>query len=319
MLNNRPIIVDCDTGRDDALALWLAIKLGHNLAGVITSYGNTNVENVTDNTAGVLSFIGADSIPVLKGCAAPSYHHKAYRDVVIPRQQASGNGLCNIIIPTKRENYQSAISIEAYADFICDIAEKQGKIDYIILGPATNFANLCQYMGDEIISVISSVTMLGGKVGDLWQKNPVADFNVICDPAAVSVVLKTALKKKFITLDSTWDISISLDDVLNLLPMGSIGNKTKEIIEKFCREFAPEPIFRFHDPSVMLLYNHSNYLEWCVDINLDENHSEYGRLYRVESGGAMVGICDYKNLDRSFLLKIMLNALDLGHASATNS
>lgn len=307
----NPIIIDCDTGRDDAMAIWLAVKLGYNIAGIVTSFGNTNVENVTANTAGVLSFIGADHVPLLKGVSEPSSIHAGYKKIVLPRQAVSGNGICNIAFPTNRPNYQTPVSIEDFASFVRQSAKEHGKIDYIILGPATNFAKLCNHMGDEIEQVINSVTMLGGKIAELWDRYPFADFNIVCDPVAVDQVLKTNLTKKFITLESTWDISMPLADIEKLFSKGTIGQKTKEIMETFCRHFAPEPIFRFHDPSVMFLYNQADYTERSVSIELDETHKDFGRLLCNDASGYKVHICNYKDLDRDQLRNQMLNTLEL--------
>lgn len=293
------------------MAIWLAIKLGYNLVGVVTSFGNTTLENVTTNTAGILSFIDADHIPLLKGVSEPSSIHAGYKNIVLPRQALSGNGLCNLEFPTTRHNHQKSTSIEEFADFMCDNAQKNGKLDYIILGPATNFAKLCKHMGDEIHDVINSVVMLGGKIDELWRLNPTADFNIICDPSSVADILQTTLTKKFITLDTTWDISISLNDIKTLMAKGKIGLKTKEIMEVFCQYFAPEPIFRFHDPSVILLYNKDDYIETSVTINLDETSREYGRLSHDESFGAKVEIYNYNSLDRISLRNKMLNLLEL--------
>ena len=78
------LVIDCDTGRDDALAIWLSILRGQPLVGVVCSYGNTSLENAAKNSENVLSLADRNDIPVYVCARAPLKNHVGFKTVVIP-------------------------------------------------------------------------------------------------------------------------------------------------------------------------------------------------------------------------------------------
>ncbi len=83
----KPFILDCDTGRDDALTIWCAIALGLPFAGAVASYGNVVMTSVLDNTARVLSLAGCDNIPLFAGASRPSATMPPMKISMAPRQR----------------------------------------------------------------------------------------------------------------------------------------------------------------------------------------------------------------------------------------
>ncbi|MGZ9108269.1 MAG: nucleoside hydrolase [Micavibrio sp.] len=287
--SSSPLIIDCDTGRDDALAIWAVLGLGQNLAGVVASYGNVPLSPVIDNSARVLTLMGRDDIPLFAGAAAPSTPHKFYEQVVLPRQEKSGNGLCNLEYPKAGRILPTPPSPEDLPENLAEnlvrIAREKGPLDYIILGPATNFAALCGVLGDSVTRYISSVTMMGGKLGDLWDATPAADFNFVCDPFAVRDVLGCGLAPRFVTLNTTWPICLNEHDVESLAGTEKIAGAARDLMLAHIRSFAPEPVFRFHDPAVIIAAtNPARFQPVKLDILCDDQSADFGRLVLKENG-----------------------------------
>ncbi len=284
-MTTAPFIIDCDTGRDDALALWAALSRGMNLAGVIASYGNVPLHNVIENTTRVLSLGGREDIPLLAGATRPTRDHLGYQKIVLPRQGTSGNGLCNLEFPVGTMPRPEAQNPEALAAHIVTIAEKSGKLDYVILGPATNFAQISAVLGARLSDYIGRVMMLGGRLGTLWDQTPAADFNIVCDPFAVRDILDRGIDIRFVTLNTTWPIALTLEQVENLNAENALAKNAQDLMIAHTRHFAPEPIFRFHDPAVMLAMHQDDLFESVsVSIDCDETSPQFGRMQEIENG-----------------------------------
>lgn len=306
-----PFIIDCDTGRDDALALWVALSRGMNLAAVIASYGNVPLDHVIENTARVLGLAGRGDIPLLAGAAQPGRDHSGYQKTVLPRQAISGNGLCNLEFPEGTIMRPTPQGPEGLAAQIIRLAEKHGKIDYVILGPATNFAQIAAALGPRLTDYIGRVTMLGGRMESLWDQTPVADFNIICDPFAVRDILDRKIRLRFITLNTTWPIALTLEQLEGLIADNALAQRAKELMIAHTRHFAPEPVFRFHDPAVMLAMDQDDCFEDVfMQIDCDEASPTFGRLM-VEKDGKAAQIHRATSETQNEILNDLLAALDL--------
>lgn len=313
----NPFIIDCDTGRDDALAIWSALSLKLHLSGVVASYGNTAVTNVTDNTARVLALGGGAHIPLFAGALQPSQTHVGFENVVVPRQKVSGNGLCNIELPRSPQPLPAPQSADALAGFITSLSKQNGKLDYIILGPATNFASVCDVLGPDIHKHINRVMMMGGKFDALWDQIPGADFNLICDPFAVRKIFEAGFAIQFVPMNVTWPIAMSLEDVENLQTTTALSKTAKDVMIAHLRDFAPEPVFRFHDPSVIHAWVEGKGFEpVTLTISCDEASPDFGRLITQGTYDAAVYRAD-ESVRRKFLNDILASlGLSLQRAAA---
>lgn len=309
-MTHNPVIIDCDTGRDDALALWSMLGLKMNLVGVVASYGNVALPQVIDNTMRVLSLAGRDDIPLLAGAAMPLRNHRAYSSIVLKRQASSGNGVCNIDYPPVKHDLPTPRSPTDLAADIVALAQHHGKLSYVILGPATNFAQICAVLGARIHDVIADVTMMGGRFDDLWAETPLADFNLVCDPDAVRAVLKCGLDMRFVALNTTWNIALPLDAVQALRGDAPLAVAARDLMVAHCRHFAPEPIFRFHDPAaVMCLCDPALFHPVQIDINVDDGGAEFGRLMTGSGFAAQLHCANDEA--RDVLLSLILKGLGL--------
>lgn len=309
----RPFIIDCDTGRDDALAIWTALSMEAPLKAVVTSYGNTTLENVTENTARVLGMFNGDRIPLWACSSIPSKEHKGYHSVVLPRQDVSGNGICNIELPAAERQTPHAMTCNSLADHIKALADEYGPLDYIILGPATNLAAAIQSMGDDVLKYISRITMMGGTLDHMWDELKQPDFNIICDPFAIQTLFDSCIEMRFVSLSTTWPIELSLDQLEALSEHGDheLSEISKEIMVTHTREFAPEPIFRFHDPAVIVAAQQDEEFEDVkLSIITDEDHKDFGRLV-YDDKGHKVGLHKANSSIRERILTTILDGLGL--------
>ncbi len=277
------MIIDCDTGRDDTLCLWLTSSLGHSLTAAATSYGNTILEDTTRNTADVLNFSDQKAVKIFPVAQGPSAPHTLTDKIVSPRQAKSGNGLCNVTFPHP-ENIDIHPDLSVRKSTFLNFLNSLKTIDYHIIGPATNFYHLYTSLGLQMKSHISSVTMLGGKMGPMWDRDPVPDFNIACDPLAVSELLGCGIDTYILPINETWDVCLHQDRIAALNPISKIAHKAKEIMLAYCHNFSPDGIFRFHDPCI--LFAQSDLLVHepaCLEIISDQNHLHFGQL--IKSSG----------------------------------
>ena len=313
----NPLIIDCDTGRDDALSIWIALALKHDLAAVIASYGNTTLDNVCENCSRVLALAGRADIPVWRGEMAPSADHSGIANVITPKQQVSGNGLCNLELPVSS---QAAITMSAdeRAEALRQIAREKGAVDYVILGPATNFAKTLAVLGDDAPQVIARVTMMGGKMDALWDEMPGADFNLACDPFAVNATLEGAacykIPARLVPMNVTWPIMLNISQLEFLIAQGDIAQTAKDLMIAHARHFAPEPVFRFHDPCVIMALSHEGaFRQTKLRMAVKEQSDDFGRLYE-DTEGVPAALFEADDALRAQLLSGILALLSIQRA-----
>ncbi len=304
----NPFVIDCDTGRDDALGIWICLNRGLPLKALVSSYGNTVLDNVVENNRRVLGLADAEKqVAIYKGRDAPLHDHKAHHDIVLPRQQISGNGLCNIDLPEPPQ----ALLPSDLDHFVENTLNNVEKLDYIITGPATNFAALLQSLGTTLTDKLGSVTMMGGKLSPFWEELPGADFNLACDPAAIQEIFDHGIPIRFVPMNATWPMALTLEEIEALEPAGAIAETSKALMIAHCKHFAPEPVFRFHDPAVIIAcLNPQGFEPARLHIELNEDSPDYGRLLPNDNGNPAF-IFNPTNADRAVFLQQMLDYLGL--------
>jgi inosine-uridine nucleoside N-ribohydrolase len=281
----RPFIIDCDTGRDDALTLWLAVNAGLPLAAVIASYGNTSLARVADNTAKVLSLAGRDDVPFLAGLEKPQRDHRLFEPVVVKRQKDSGNGLCNLEFPPSARGVVSPSMPGEMAEFLRKLAKEYGVLDYFIIGPASNFAAIAKALGGDLNNVVACITMMGGKFDPLWTEMSCPDFNMASDPYAVGEIMGLGMCMRFLPLNATWPICMTLAEIEELFPTTPLAKWAQALMIAHCLHFDRKHVFRFHDPSILLAAQMpERFSDKRLRLVLDENAEDFGRLIEDPAG-----------------------------------
>lgn len=182
MPNTKKLILDVDTGIDDAIGILLAVKSEQfDILGITTVCGNVSVDAATLNTCKVLELVEAGNIPVIKGSAtpllrAPHYEHRVHGEDGI-------GGALKDVRPKKSADAGFA------PDFIIEqVLQYSEQVTLVLTGPLTNLA-LAVKKCPELIHRVKEVIFMGGVVKDQGNVTPVAEFNTYADPEAAKLVL----------------------------------------------------------------------------------------------------------------------------------
>ena len=192
----KKVIIDVDTGIDDAMAISYAVHSPDlHVVGVTTTFGNITVEEATRNTLQVLELIGAADIPVYPGAAKP-----LVREVTAKARLFHGeNGLGNVVLPAPVASAQSQSAVQF---LISTIKENPHEITLVTVGSMTNLA-LAIMAAPEIVSLVERVVVMGGAVTVPGNRTPVAEANICADPEAASFIFQSGIPLTLVGLDVT--------------------------------------------------------------------------------------------------------------------
>ena len=194
--SKRKVIIDTDTGADDASALILAAKDPYiEIEGVTVLVGNVNLEQSTRNALMALEIAGCDA-PVYKGSADTIDGTEKIAFSVFGND---GMGDADIIHPSRQADEGNAI------DFIIDtVKANPGEIEIIALGPATNVAKAIQ-KDPEAMKNVKMIWSMGTAGLGPGNASPVAEFNVYADARAYKIMLDSGLPVTVVGLDMCGD------------------------------------------------------------------------------------------------------------------
>lgn len=207
-MNARKVIIDCDPGIDDVLALLLALRSPElDVLGITVVCGNVPTVQGGENTLKVLEFLERLDIPVYLGETRPLV--RTYVDAV---DTHGADGLGETFLPRT-----SVVSPkEGAVEFMAKTLLEQEGVSVIALGPLTNLARLAEKHPDAFSGMEELVSM-GGSYRSHGNCSPVAEYNYWCDPHAAKAVFNAfsthpALKEKhlhMIGLDVTREIVLT--------------------------------------------------------------------------------------------------------------
>ncbi|MDI3339054.1 MAG: nucleoside hydrolase [Sphaerobacter sp.] len=195
-----PILLDVDTGVDDAMAIALALRLDAvELVGVTTVAGNVTLEHTTENTRRVLAWLGAPEIPVARGMSRP---------LVRPLRTAAwvhgDTGLGGFAPPPS----PVPLSPVTAPEFMVRTArERPGEVVFVCVGPLTNLA-VALGLEPDLPRLVRRVVIMGGAFTVPGNVTPAAEFNVYVDPESAAAVARSALPITFIGLDVTHQVAL---------------------------------------------------------------------------------------------------------------
>lgn len=203
----QPVILDVDTGVDDALALLLAARHpALDLRAVTCTGGNAPLAQVVQNTLKVLDAAGAGPIPVAAG---------AHRPLLEAPQHAAAihgaDGLADLGLAASARTPEPVHAVELLRRTLTASAEP---ITLISLAPLTNIALLLR-THPEVRDRIARVVMMGGAVGT-GNATAAAEFNVWHDPEAAAIVLGEGLDVLMYGLEPFYRVSVTHADVARL-------------------------------------------------------------------------------------------------------
>ncbi|KKX55586.1 nucleoside hydrolase [Brevibacillus borstelensis] len=192
----KKIILDVDTGIDDALAISYAVHSpALEVLGITTTFGNITVEEATRNTVQILEFLGYSQIPVYAGAKRPLFRELKEKAKLFHGE----NGLGNIELPPPQTPVQKQ---EASAFMIEQARRHPGKLTIVTVGSMTNLAKAIRDE-PEMTALVERVVVMGGAVTVPGNRTPVAEANICADPEAAELVFQSGIPVTMVGLDVT--------------------------------------------------------------------------------------------------------------------
>jgi len=210
------IILDCDPGVDDALAI--AFAHGHpgiDLVGITTVAGNVGLAKTTANALAVCEFIGASGTPVTAGCAGP-----LLRPALDARQVHGDSGLGGAMLPPPAASPAAGHAV----DYIIDtVGAAPGEITLVATGPLTNIA-LAVRREPRLADWVRQFVIMGGSAAR-GNVTPAAEYNIWADPEAAAAVFRAGWTVVMLGLDVTLRTGATAAVLERMSELGPLGSE----------------------------------------------------------------------------------------------
>lgn len=217
-----PILIDCDPGHDDAIAILLALAHPEQLdiRGITTVGGNQILDKITDNALKILSFVNAD-IPVAKGAAQPLLGK------LVTGEEAHGeSGMDGPALPASKFKPVEQGAVEFMLDIIRSSEEK---ITLVPTAPLTNIALLITAY-PEVKERIEKISLMGGGLA-YGNVTRTAEFNIYVDPEAARIVFESGIPIVMSGLDVTDKAAIFEEEIEELKTRGQVSVMVGELLD----------------------------------------------------------------------------------------
>ncbi|MGP4011403.1 nucleoside hydrolase [Streptomyces sp. 4N124] len=256
------VVIDCDPGIDDAIALFLAYASPElDVAGVTTVAGNVGLDQVVDNALRLCDLIGgpAATAPVLRGHAGPLA--RALRQPDEPVHGAYGLG--GVQLPEAVRPVHPGHAVDWIADQVYDSGP--GEITVIATAPLTNIAALLHTHPDTR-ERLKEIVVMGGAAFAPGNATPAAEFNFHADPEAARYVTESGVPLRIVGLDVTRKALTPLTDADVLIADGApvtsaAGRMLRHLVERYARRHKVRAC-AVHDALAVAAAVRPDLLEW---------------------------------------------------------
>lgn len=234
----RKIILDVDTGSDDAVAIMAAILSPEiQLEALCSVDGNKDIDKTTENTLRVVQLLGSN-VPVYRGCRGPLVkdlcpdHVKSRRAHLVSYVDENGNKIQMhsdyLNIPAAVIKEQPISAVEFYVQYLRETKEP---VTIVAVGPLTNVA-MALMIEPKIIDKIQEIVIMGGGY-NITNETPTAEFNIYHDPEAAQRVIHCGAKVTLVPLDATHAACITKDDCRRFRDLHTVsGNFAADLCEQ---------------------------------------------------------------------------------------
>lgn len=280
----KKIILDCDPGHDDALALTMAVASPKiDLLAVTTSAGNQTPDKTLNNAMRMLTLLHREDIPVAQGNQTP---------LVKPLETApevhGKTGLDGADLPDPDFQVQAMPAIDLIAKVL---RESNEKVTLVVTGPMMNAALFLRVYPDLAREKIDQIVFMGGAMG-LGNWRPSVEFNIFVDPEAAKIVMNFGIPLVMAPLNVTHQAQIMKEEIEQIGEIDNPVGKAFYGLLNFFEQYHENPKWGFkgaplHDPCT---------IAWLIDptmfksdkMNVDVETQ--GELTRGET------VCDYYTL-----------------------
>jgi purine nucleosidase/pyrimidine-specific ribonucleoside hydrolase len=217
-----PVLIDCDPGQDDAIALLLALASPElELLGVTTVAGNQTLDKTTLNALKVLELAGRSDVPVAAGADRP-----LVAKLVTAGDAHGETGLDGPALPMP-----SSQPLEQHAvDFVAErVLASERPVTLVPLGPLTNVA-LFLAQRPEAAAKLDRIVLMGGAIAE-GNMTPSAEFNIWVDPEAAARVFESGHDITMVGLDVTDRAVLTAEHADGLRSAGGVGTAVAEMLD----------------------------------------------------------------------------------------
>jgi len=220
----RKVILDCDPGHDDAIAMMLALASEElEVLGITTVYGNVGLERTTRNALVVRELLGS-SVPVYAGADRPLVRPRISAEAV---HGVSGLDGPHLPTPTGQAEPQHAVHF-----IIEQVRSHPGQVTLVPVGPLTNIA-LALRLEPRITPQIREIVLMGGSI-DIGNWTPSAEFNILCDPHAAKIVFESGIPLVMMGLNLTHQTIAHPARIARFRALGTrVGRFVADLLEFF--------------------------------------------------------------------------------------
>lgn len=271
-MEKQKIILDCDPGHDDAIAIMLAGSAANlEILGICVEAGNQTLEKTGNNTLNLVQYLELN-VPVALGSGKP-----LKRTPMTCAEIHGETGLDGFPFSPLKVQYHKQNAV----DLMKTLLEKNKNVVLVPTGPLTNIAELL-IKHPEVKNSIKSIVLMGGSIG-YGNVSPAAEFNILCDPEAADVVFNSGLELYMLGLDVTRQ-ALVLPKVMKR--MSKIHNKAGELFTRLMKVFNENQLKIFghsgaplHDPATIIsLLNQKVFTFQKMNVVIDVSGGpSYGR------------------------------------------
>jgi purine nucleosidase len=222
----RPLIIDCDPGVDDAIALLLALASSDDLdlLGIVAVAGNVPLALTQYNARRICQLAHRADVPIYAGCP------RALLQIPITATEIHGTtGLNGAVLPEPTIPLQSQHGV---AFLINQLLEADALITLAVLGPLTNLS-VALIQSPDIAEKIDQVVIMGGAQGQ-GNVTPSAEFNIYADPHAARVVFEAGLQITMLGLELTHQVVTTSERLAALEQIGTpVGKAAADLLRHY--------------------------------------------------------------------------------------
>jgi purine nucleosidase len=209
----QDVIIDCDPGVDDAVALLLAFASPRelNLLAVTTVAGNVSIDLTTRNARCIRELARRNDVPIYAGCERP-----LAREPIEAGHFHGVSGLGTLAVEGTFAPAAAGHAVDVLVDIL--LTRPAGSVTVVTMGPMTNLAAAMQ-REPRVISQIARVVSMGGARREGGNITASAEYNIYADPHAAQVVLQSGARCVLISLDATHQVLITPARIAALLAL----------------------------------------------------------------------------------------------------
>ncbi len=286
------VILDCDPGIDDALAIALALsKENLNVLAITTVIGNVDCEKTTRNAKLLLNLLQSD-IPLAQGAKTP---------LVKAPLNASGvhgeDGFGNLSAELGSDDYPHFVDQHATLLMAQILEEAVEPITIIAVGPLTNVALLIKTF-PHLTHKIKEISIMGGGLG-LGNRTSAAEFNILVDPEAAHIVFNSGIPLIVATLNATYQARLEKEDIDKF---DFVSNDITKFINRIMWRYG-ELDSALHDPvSVLAISNPELFETKEIKLNVETNEGATRGMTYEDHKGNQTGTRIITKLEREKII-----------------